>query len=147
MAASALPLLDSFSALADATRCRVLWLLDRQELTVTELCTVLQLPQSTVSRHLKTLSDAGWVTSRRDGTSRYNALATGPESAVHAELWEMTRAQLSNRPGADQDSRRLSRVLARRSAASQEFFASSAGEWDRLRQDLFGEAFPLQAIL
>ena len=31
-------------------------LLDRHELTVSELCSVLQLPQSTVSRHLKTLS-------------------------------------------------------------------------------------------
>ena len=54
-------LLDSFSALADATRCRMLWLLDRHELTVSELCTILQLPQSTVSRHLRLLSDAGWV--------------------------------------------------------------------------------------
>ena len=43
-------------------------LLDQHELTVSEICAVLQLPQSTVSRHLKTLSDAGWVTSRRDGT-------------------------------------------------------------------------------
>jgi DNA-binding transcriptional ArsR family regulator len=70
MPASALPLLDSFSALADATRCRMLWLLEPQELTVGELCDVLQLPQSTVSRHLKMLADAGWVRSRRDGTSR-----------------------------------------------------------------------------
>ena len=52
----------------------MLRLLDRQELTVSELCAVLQLPQSTVSRHLKTLADADWVTSRRDGTSRYYAL-------------------------------------------------------------------------
>ena len=36
---------------------------------------MLQLPQSTMSRHLKTLSDAGWVTSRRDGTSRYYTLS------------------------------------------------------------------------
>ena len=42
---------------------------------MSELCAVLQLPQSTVSRHLKTLADAGWVTSRRDGTSRYYSLA------------------------------------------------------------------------
>jgi ArsR family transcriptional regulator len=65
MLTSAPSLLDSFSALSDATRCRMLWLLDRHELTVSELCTVLQLPQSTVSRHLRLLSDADWVISRR----------------------------------------------------------------------------------
>ena len=49
---------DDLTTLADATRSRMLLLLERHELTVSELCTVLQLPQSTVSRHLKTLSDA-----------------------------------------------------------------------------------------
>ena len=63
-------LLDHMAVLADGLRCRLLLLLERHELTVGELCTILQLPQSTVSRHLKTLGDDGWVTSRRDGTSR-----------------------------------------------------------------------------
>jgi phosphosulfolactate phosphohydrolase-like enzyme len=58
------------SALADPLRCRALLLLERGELTVSELCTVLQLPQSTVSRHLKTLADDGWVQVRPEGTSR-----------------------------------------------------------------------------
>ncbi|MCC7186638.1 MAG: winged helix-turn-helix transcriptional regulator, partial [Acidobacteria bacterium] len=47
---AAATLLDSFSALADATRCRLLAVVEDHELTVSELCTVLQLPQSTVSR-------------------------------------------------------------------------------------------------
>jgi ArsR family transcriptional regulator len=143
---AALPLLDSFSALSDATRCRVLWLLERQELTVGELCAVLQLPQSTVSRHLKTLADAGWVSSRRDGTSRYYAFATGRMDG-HAELWELTRAQLMRRPGLDQDERRLASVLERRSRASQQFFAASARDWDRLRADLFGAGTSDAALL
>ena len=62
-------ILDHLSALADTTRSRILLLLDRHELTVTELCNVMQLPQSTISRHLKALSDAGWVTSRAEGAS------------------------------------------------------------------------------
>ena len=69
------------ATLADPLRCRVLLLLERHELTVTELCAVLQLPQSTVSRHLKTLADGGWVTSRRDGTSRYYGLAQALEAS------------------------------------------------------------------
>ena len=56
-----LAILEDMAALGDAIRSRVLLALERQELTVSELCAVLQLPQSTVSRHLKTLADAGWV--------------------------------------------------------------------------------------
>ena len=63
------PLFDRLSALADPTRSRLLLLLERHELTVSELRTVLQLPQSTVSRHLKVLTDAGWLQAREDGTS------------------------------------------------------------------------------
>ena len=73
---------DDLTALADATRSRMLLVLERHELTVTELCAVLQLPQSTVSRHLKTLLDAEWVSSRRDGTSGYYTLALDDEIAV-----------------------------------------------------------------
>src|SRR4030095_16190822 len=142
MLASAPSLLDSFSALADATRCRMLWLIDRHELTVSELCTVLQLPQSTVSRHLRLLADADWVTSRRDGTSRYYALSLDGANGPRAQIWELTRSQMSGRT-VEQDARRLTRVLAGRREASQQFFATSAGQWDRRRADLFGrEAVP-----
>ena len=147
MPVAALPLLDSFSALADPTRCRMLLLLDRQELTVSELCAVLQLPQSTVSRHLKTLADAGWVSSRRESTSRYYALATSRLEGGQSELWALTRSQLAGRAGVEQDAHRLAQVLAGRSNASREFFAAAAGEWDRLRDELFGGQVLLRSLL
>src|SRR3954470_9990892 len=53
------PIFERMSALADSTRSRLLLVLERHELTVGEMCAVLQLPQSTVSRHLKTLADGG----------------------------------------------------------------------------------------
>src|SRR5437588_818929 len=52
-------ILDHLASLADTTRSRILLLLDRHELTVSQLCGIMQLPQSTVSRHLKALLDAG----------------------------------------------------------------------------------------
>src|ERR1041384_7386422 len=98
----ALPLLDSFSALADPTRCRMLLVLERQELTVSELCLVLQLAQSTGSRHLKILADAGLVVSGRDGTSRYYPLAVdhanGAGQKAQTELWVLARREFSGRP-------------------------------------------------
>ena len=47
---------DHMSLLAEGTRSRILLILEEQELTVSELCSVMQLPQSTVSRHLKALA-------------------------------------------------------------------------------------------
>ena len=137
---------DDLTTLADATRSRMLLLLERNELTVSELCAVLQLPQSTVSRHLKTLSDAGWVSSRRDGTSRFYSLALDEREPSTRRLWSLLREQVSATPGADQDARRLKGVLGRRQTKSQEFFESAAGQWDRLRQELFGRSSQLQAL-
>jgi ArsR family transcriptional regulator len=137
---------DDLTTLADATRGRMLLVLERQELTVSELCAVLQLPQSTVSRHLKTLADALWVTSRRDGTSRYYTLALEDRDAHTRRLWSLLREQIAATPGADQDGRRLKGVLGRRQSKSEEFFASAAGQWDRLRRELFGGASALHAL-
>src|SRR4051812_23757641 len=137
---------DDLTTLADATRGRMLLVLERQELTVSELCAVLQLPQSTVSRHLKTLADASWVASRRDGTSRYYTLALDDRDAHTRRLWSLLREQIAASPGADQDARRLKSVLGRRQTKSEEFFASAAGQWDRLRRELFGGASALHAL-
>jgi SAM-dependent methyltransferase/DNA-binding MarR family transcriptional regulator len=137
---------DDLSALSDATRSRMLLILERHELTVTELCAVLQLPQSTVSRHLKTLADTSWVTSRRDGTSRYYTLALDERDVHTRRLWSLLREQIATTAGADQDARRLKGVLGRRQSKSEEFFASAAGQWDRLRRELFGAASALHAL-
>jgi ArsR family transcriptional regulator len=62
-------------------------------------------------------------------------------------LWPLIREQVAGTTAAGQDERRLRGVLARRRAKSQEFFATAAGEWDRLRSELFGDTFLLWAVL
>ncbi len=140
-------ILDHMSALADPTRCRILLLLEQQELTVSELCAVLQLPQSSVSRHLKTLADDDWVVSRRDATSRFYRMPLDDLDSGASRLWPLIREQVAGTAAAGQDSQRLRGVLARRRAKSQEFFASAAAGWDRLRTTLFGDTFYLWAML
>jgi ArsR family transcriptional regulator len=140
-------ILDHMSALSDPTRCRMLLLLEKHELTVSEVCTVLQMPQSTVSRHLKTLADDDWVTSRRDGTSRFYSMPVDDLDSAAGRLWPLIREQVARTSAAGQDERRLRGVLARRRTKSEEFFASAAGGWDRLRSDLFGDTFFLWAAL
>jgi ArsR family transcriptional regulator len=138
-------ILDDLSALSDLVRSRMLVVLERNELTVGELCSVLQLPQSTVSRHLKVLGDGRWVTSRKDGTSRFYTVSLRDPAA--RKLWTVVRDHVAMMPAAAQDARRLVSVLARRRTASQEFFASTAGQWDRLRDELFGNGFYFDALL
>jgi ArsR family transcriptional regulator len=138
---------DRLTSLADPTRSRLLLVLDRQELTVSELCAVLQLPQSTMSRHLKSLAGDGWVVSRADGTShRYRAAAGRLEPAAR-RLWHLVREQVAESAAAGQDAQRLQGVLAARRTKSQEFFSTAAGQWDTLRAELFGQRPELAAVL
>lgn len=141
---------DRMSVLSDTTRSRLLLLLQRHELTVSELCAVLQLPQSTVSRHLRVLADGGWAGSRREGTSRLYRMTIEALEPAARHLWGLLAAEAEGMPAAAEDARRLTSVLAERRRKSQEFFSASAGEWDRLRRELFGEGaewVPLLALL
>jgi len=131
--------------LADPTRLRLLRLLERHELGVAELCDVLQLPQSTVSRHLKVLADQGWLRSRSLRTTNLYRMANGELDPSAGQLWQLAREQSASWSVLHLDERRLERRLEQRSA--QEFFASAAEDWDRLRADLYGHRFAMQAAL
>jgi ArsR family transcriptional regulator len=141
-----IPLFERMTALADSTRSRMLLLLERHELTVNEIRSVLQLPQSTVSRHLKALSDQDWVTSRPDGTSRRYRTAERLEPSSR-KMWNVVREQVAATPASAQDARRVQTVLAHRRSKSQKFFSSAAGQWDRLRVELFGNRADLIGLL
>jgi ubiquinone/menaquinone biosynthesis C-methylase UbiE len=133
---TAAPILDHLAALADPTRARVMHVVEGQELTVTDICAVLQVPQSTVSRHLRILADDGWVVGRADGTSRRYRVPS--LAADRRRLWELVRADVAATPTARHDAARLADILAERRSRSQEFFSSAAVEWDALRTELFG---------
>ena len=134
------------SSLSDETRGRILNVLESRELTVSELTAVLQLPQSTVSRHLKILSDEGWVTSRAEGTSRYYRRTRTLEPDA-ARLWDVVRGSLSGSPEVAQDEERAREMVARRRTRSQEFFRTAAGQWDSVREELFGAHPEFPALL
>src|SRR5881396_1861590 len=139
-------ILDHLAALADTTRSRVLLLLDRHELTVSELCGIMQLPQSTISRHLKALADSGWIAARAEGTSRLYTMTRDELDASARRLWLLVREQVGPTAAAGQDQRRLRAALAQRRTKSQEFFSSSARHWDRVRDELFGDRCHLSAL-
>jgi ubiquinone/menaquinone biosynthesis C-methylase UbiE/DNA-binding transcriptional ArsR family regulator len=126
------------TALADPTRSRLLLALERNELSVNELRSILQLPQSTISRHLKMLNAEGWVEARAEGTSRHYRLASHSLDPASWRLWHIVRDEIIHTSAAEHDVRRTLAVLAERSTRSQQFFSTSAGQWDRMRLELFG---------
>ena len=140
-------LLGRMASLADATRLRLLRLLERHELGVVELCDVLQLPQSTVSRHLKVLGDQGWARSRRQGTTRLYRMILDELDPGARRLWLLTREQTESWATVQQDALRLARHLRQRQEDSQAFFAGAAAEWDKLRGELYGNDFTTAAML
>jgi ubiquinone/menaquinone biosynthesis C-methylase UbiE/predicted transcriptional regulator len=141
------PIFDRLTALADPIRARLLLVLERHELTVSELRSALQLPQSTVSRHLRALADAGWVASREDGTSNRYRMSARDLDAGARKLWQSVRDEVGAMATAARDAERVRSVMAARHSTSQQFFASSAAQWDKLRAELFGSRTELLALL
>ena len=139
-------LLGELGLLADGTRGRMLACLDEVELTVVELCDSLALPQSTVSRHLKLLADAGWVAARRDGTSRRYVLTIDQLDERSQRLWAIVYESLAESVAVRLDRRRRQQVLNRRQRDTESFFSDVAAEWDRVRGELFGETSDLQLL-
>jgi ArsR family transcriptional regulator len=97
---------QSFRALSDETRLRILGLLlNSGELCVCDLTGALQLPQSTVSRHLSYLKNAGWITDRREGVWIYYRMTA--ESALQQQLAELLKERLKELAPVAGDLKRL----------------------------------------
>lgn len=133
----------TLDGLADTARIRLLRLLSGRELGVTDLCEAVQLPQSTVSRHLKILSEEGWVAHRREGTSHLYAMEK--VEGVRAALWQATDEASASWKEVAQDTKRLEAALRRRTGRT--FIAGSAAQWQSLREEAYGRLFPLEAAL
>lgn len=138
-------LLDRLGSLADETRLRILLLCEAQELGVAELCEIVQLPQSTVSRHLRVLADLGWLQSRRQATSHLYRMSQRLDEDA-SQLWSIARAHVSSWPAARHDALRQSAILARRRGAAEGFFEGAAARWENLRAELYGESFEAAAL-
>jgi len=140
-------LLNWLAPLSDLARLRILRLLATEELSVGELAMVVQLPQSTASRHLKLLSESAWIVKRSAGTASLYRMAVSDLPQVAQELWEATSHGLGDSRTFDADDSRLAEVLAQRRTDSKAFFGHIGGEWDDLRRQLFGDSFTSHALI
>ncbi len=138
--------LARLDSLADPARLRLLALLDGEELGVGELAEIVQLPQSSVSRHLKVLLDQGWIVSRSERTANFYSMANDELPAPARALWAVTQGELEGWPALEHDRLRLDRRLAERAEGGRGFFAGVAEEWQTLRGELYGGLFSEAAI-
>ncbi len=124
-------ILDIFKALADEGRLRILRAVDQAELSVAELVQALGMPQSTVSRHLKPMREAGLVASRRDGTSVYYNRGLLFRDAAFAQILNDRLKEISV---ANRDAASVERVLDLRRKKSRKFFDEIAGRYGSLTE-------------
>jgi DNA-binding transcriptional ArsR family regulator len=109
--------IDTFQILADPTRRQVIDALRRGERQVGDIVDHAGIHQSGVSRHLRILSEAGFVSMRPEGQRRYYALKAEPFREIddwlaqYRGLWE----QRLDRFGAALEARRKVRPSRKRS--------------------------------
>jgi SAM-dependent methyltransferase len=131
--------LRDLSVFGEPARIRLLTALEANELGVSELCRVVQMPQSTVSRHLKALQVAGWIRRRAEGTSGLFRADTSELEPERLGVWNAIRASYSPTLLAEEDRLRLRSVLDARTGPG--FFSTRSAEWDGVRRSLFGDHF------
>ncbi|RMG41677.1 MAG: methyltransferase domain-containing protein, partial [Candidatus Dadabacteria bacterium] len=154
-------IIETYKALADESRLRLVHCLSQGMFNVQELTSVLGLGQSTVSHHLKILHQAGIATSRREGTHIYYTLShQDSEKAPAAIINNFLDISTSNlnglEPAFSSDREKLSQILNKRREEAHSFFEKVAAEWKSLRekqerrsylQELINEIKPDETLL
>jgi DNA-binding transcriptional ArsR family regulator len=104
-------LMAVIKALADENRVRILLALQNRELCVCQVVELLRLAQSTVSKHLSILHQAGLIDSRKEGRWMFYR-AADPDSPVEArEIAATVSRLLASNPQAAEDAKRLKEIL------------------------------------
>ncbi len=125
-------IVKSLRLLADATRLRLLLLLERAELTVAEVQEILGMGQSRISAHLAQLKAAGLVRDRRAGKNIYYGSAPRDASdPVRSRLRELVQASASEITEAAGDGEALTLVLRKREDRARDYFNRIAGKYGR----------------
>lgn len=125
-------MVDILKAAAESSRLRILALISRGDLTVSDITEILNQSQPRVSRHLKLLMDAGLVERYQEGSWAFFRVSDDEEvrlfvngivSRVHDRDQQVER-----------DLERLAAVKARRQEKARNYFSRNAASWDQLRK-------------
>lgn len=124
-------MIDVLKAIAEPSRLRILALLRRGDLTVSDLTTILGQSQPRVSRHLKLLYEAGLISRYQEGAWAYFRLA---DSEVHTEICNLIISKLDLSDAMlGRDDERMEQVKILRQKKADAYFTANARDWDELR--------------
>lgn len=124
-------MVETMKAAAEASRLRILLMLSRGDLTVSDLTEILNQSQPRVSRHLKLLLDAGLIERYQEGSWAFFRLSD-LDGARDFVLGLAHRVDMGD-PQLERDFERLSAVKERRRAKAMQYFRANAGSWDQIR--------------
>ncbi len=125
-------MVDVLKAVAEPSRLRILALLSRGDLTVSDLTTILGQSQPRVSRHLKLLAEADLIDRYQEGAWAYFRLA---DNAISGDLARGLLARLDKADAlVERDMERLSQVKSSRQEKAAAYFSANAGSWDQIRR-------------
>ncbi len=137
--------IDVLRAVGEPTRFRLLALLSKSDLTVTDLIEILGQSQPRISRHLKLLAEAGLLERYQEGAWAYfRAVDEGPGGLIVNDL--LARLDVSDQQ-IQRDAQRLEAVRRKRAERAELYFSSNAANWDRLRKLHIDEAQVEHAML
>jgi ubiquinone/menaquinone biosynthesis C-methylase UbiE/DNA-binding transcriptional ArsR family regulator len=150
-------MVDTLKAAAESSRFRILLLLARGDLTVTDLTEILGQSQPRVSRHLKLLMEAQLIDRYQEGSWAFFRLADG--ETVGEFLGGMIGRVDQDDAVVARDLERMLAVKRKRQDKAAAYFSSNAVSWDQIRslhvpdlavedalRELVGER-PFQAML
>src|SRR3982751_6343983 len=119
-------MVEVLRAAGEPTRLRILALLAQEELSVMEICQILDQSQPRVSRHLKLLSEAGLIERFPDGAwVFYRPAASGPRKRLLDDI-----LALVDPIAREADAERLQAVRRTRTETAAAYFARNAAHWD-----------------
>ena len=130
--------LNIFRAVGEETRLRIMILLLRGELTVTELTHILGQSQPRVSRHLKILADAGLVERYREGAWMFYRASHGRSASARADIAAVMAVVQTLNQAPDRviarDRERFEQNREARAAVAAAYFEKNAVDWDTVRR-------------
>ena len=136
--------LKYFKALSDITRLRLLNILLRHELSVNEVVSLMDMGQSRISRHLKILTEAGFLECRRDGGWAFYFISTQGQGR---DFIDSIKYLLDEEPLFHEDLLRAEHIVRDRSLKTMQFFNQIAFKWDLLKREILGNFDLSDAII
>lgn len=124
-------MVDTLKAAAETSRLRILVLLSRGDLTVSDLTVILNQSQPRVSRHLKLLLEAGLIGRYQEGSWAFFRLSD-VEAAREFALGLVARVDTAD-PLIERDLERLTSVKQKYRERAGQYFSANAAQWDQLR--------------